>query len=220
MNGADVQEHMNGGTSVVPNLDSIEEFRVLTNNFDPQYGNYNGGIMDVVTKAGSDQFHGNLFEFLRNTELDARNYFSPERAAFKQNQPGGTVGGPLKRQKIFFFGDYQATRTTQGIETGLIPVPSAEERAGNFANAADSLTGTVNGEYWANLLSQRLGYHVSPGEQYYATGCTSSSQCVFPNATIPSRAFSRWRRTCWHTPTPNSEIQFLDGCVCPDGPRR
>ena len=73
VNGADVQEHMNGGTSVVPNLDSIEEFRVLTNNFDPQYGNYNGGIINVVTKAGSERFHGNLFEFFRNTELDARN---------------------------------------------------------------------------------------------------------------------------------------------------
>ena len=111
VNGADVQEHMNGGTSVVPNLDSIDEFRVLTNNFDPQYGNYNGGIVNVVTKAGSDRFSGNLFEFFRNTRLDARNYFSPERAAFNQHQPGGTIGGPLKRQKIFFFGDYQAIRT-------------------------------------------------------------------------------------------------------------
>ena len=213
VNGADVQEHMNGGTSVVPNLDSIEEFRVLTNNFDPQYGNYNGGIINVVTKAGSDRFQGNLFEFLRNTELDARNYFSPERAAFKQNQPGGTIGGPLKRQKIFFFGDYQATRTTQGIETGLIPVPSAQERAGNFAGAADSLTGTVNGDYWANLLSQRLGYQVSAGEPYYAAGCTNPSQCVFPNAAIPSRAFSTAAlRLLKYIPSPNSgEAQFSTG---------
>src|SRR5262244_2743722 len=72
VNGGDVQEHMNGGTAVVPNLDSISEFRVLTNNFDPEYGNYNGGIVNVVTKSGSDQFHGNAFEFLRNTALDAR----------------------------------------------------------------------------------------------------------------------------------------------------
>src|SRR5438132_13804295 len=114
--------------------------------------------------------HGDMFEFFRNTALDARNYFSPERATFNQNQPGGTIGGPLQRQKIFFFADYQATRTTQGIETGLIPVPSAQERAGNFADTVDSLTGTVNGDYWANLMSQRLGYKVSSGEQYYFVG--------------------------------------------------
>src|SRR5262249_60926081 len=112
VNGSDVQERMNGSTAVVPNLDSIEEFRLLTNNFDPEYGNYNGGIVNVVTKSGSDQFHGNAFEFLRNTALDARNYFAPERAAFRQNQFGGTIGGPIKKQKAFFFGDYQGTRTT------------------------------------------------------------------------------------------------------------
>src|SRR6516162_6183895 len=77
VNGSDVQEHMNGGTGVVPNLDSISEFRVLTNNFDPEYGNYNGGMINVVTKSGSDKFHGNAFHFLRNTNLDARNFFAP-----------------------------------------------------------------------------------------------------------------------------------------------
>src|ERR1051325_11265626 len=158
VNGSDVQERMNGGTGVVPNLDSIEEFRLLTNNFDPEYGNYNGGIVNVVTKSGSDMWRGNLFEFFRNTNLDARNYFSPERAKFNQNQPGGTVGGPLRRGKLFFFGDYQATRTTQGIETGNIPVPSLSERAGDFSDIADQLTGVVNGSNWANVLSQRLGY--------------------------------------------------------------
>src|SRR5690349_7537305 len=150
VNGSDVQERMNGGTGVVPNLDSIEEFRLLTNNFDPKYGNYNGGIVNVVTKSGSDMFKGNVFEFFRNTNLDARNYFSPERAAFKQNQPGGTLGGPLKRGKVFFFGDYQATRTTQGIETGNVSVPSLLNRSGNLSDVADQLTGSVNGAYWAN----------------------------------------------------------------------
>ena len=104
VNGGDVQERMNGGTGVVPNLDSIEEFRLLTNNFDPEYGNYNGGIVNVVTKSGSDRLHGNLFEFFRNTNLDARNYFSPERAAFEQHQPGGTVGGPSGRARSSFSG--------------------------------------------------------------------------------------------------------------------
>ena len=213
VNGGDVQEHMNGGTSIVPNLDSIEEFRVLTNNFDPQYGNYNGGIVNVVTKSGSDRVHGNLFEFFRNTALDERNYFSPEKATFKQNQPGGTIGGPLKKGKAFFFADYQSTRTTQGIETGLISVPSTRERSGNFSSAADTLNGSVNGQYWANLLASRLGYAVSPGEPYYVPGCTSASQCVFPNATIPATAWSLpAQRLLQYIPSPNSgDGQFSTG---------
>jgi Carboxypeptidase regulatory-like domain len=104
VNGVDVQEHMNGGTSIIPNLDSIDEFRVLTNNFDPEYGNYNGGMINVVTKSGTDSFHGSGFEFFRNTVLDARGYFDPTRPEFHQNQFGGTLGGPVKRQKIFFLG--------------------------------------------------------------------------------------------------------------------
>jgi hypothetical protein len=204
VNGSDVQERMNGGTGVVPNLDSIEEFRLLTNNFDPEYGNYNGGIVNVVTKSGSDMFRGNVFEFFRNTALDARNYFSPERAEFNQNQPGGIFGGPLKRGKIFFFGDYQATRTTQGIETGNISVPSLLNRAGNFSDVSDQLTGTVNGSYWANLLAQRLGYPVRSGEPYYTSSCITTAQCVFPGAIVPQRAWSApARNLLQYVPTPN-----------------
>jgi hypothetical protein len=189
VDGIDVQEHMNGGTSVVPNLDSIDEFRVLTNNFDPEYGNYNGGMVTVVTKSGSESFHGNAFEFLRNTNLDARGYFDPSRAAFRQNQFGGTLGGPIKRQKIYFFSDYQGTRTTEGVETGLISVPSVQDRLGNLTDSASSLTGAVSGSYLANLLSQKLGYPVTAGERYYSAGCTSAT-CVFPGAIIPQSAWS------------------------------
>ena len=190
MNGIDVQEHMNGGTSIVANLDSIDEFRVLTNNFDPEYGNYNGGVVTVVTKSGSDSFHGNAFEFLRNTALDARGYFDPGRPAFRQNQFGGTLGGPLKRRKVYFFGDYQGTRTNEGVETGLISVPSAQDRAGNLFDVASSLTGNVSGSYLAGLLSAKLGYGVSAGEPYYTSGCATSAACVFPNAVIPKSAWS------------------------------
>ena len=137
---ADVQEHMNGGTSIVANLDSIEEFKVLTNNFDPEYGNYNGGIVTVVTKSGSDSFHGNVFEFLRNTDLDAKGYFDPSRPTFRQNQYGGTLGSPLKHRKVYFFGDFQGTGTDEGVETGLITVPTAQARTGNFSAPADAAT--------------------------------------------------------------------------------
>jgi Carboxypeptidase regulatory-like domain len=189
MNGIDVQEHMNGGSSIVANLDSIDEFRVLTNNFDPEYGNYNGGMVTVITKSGSDAFHGSGFEFLRNTALDARGYFDPTRPAFRQNQFGGTLGGPLIRQKVYFFSDYQGTRMDQGIETGLISVPSSQDRSGNLSDLASTLTGTVSGSSLAALLSQELGYAVYAGEPYYSAGCTSAT-CVFPGAVIPKSAWS------------------------------
>src|SRR5215469_3302368 len=171
VNGGDVKELMNGGTSIVPNLDSIAEFRILTNNFDPEYGNYSGGIVNVVTKSGSNQLHGSGFEFLRNTALDARNFFSPERGFFRQNQFGGTLGGPIVRDKLFYFGDYQGTRTSQGIDTGLISVPTLAHRTGDLSDQTDSLTGKVAGPYLANLLSQKLGYAVKEDEPYYTAGC-------------------------------------------------
>lgn len=177
VNGIDVQEHMNGGTSIIPDLDSIEEFRVLTNNFDPEYGNYNGGMVTVVSKSGSNALHGTVYEFLRNTALDARGYFDPERSTFRQNQFGGAIGGPVKHNKLFFFGNYQRTRTTQGVSTGNISVPTLAERNGAFTD----LTGSVSGPHLAGLLSQRLGYAVTDGEPY--------SQ-VFPGGIIPKHAWS------------------------------
>jgi Carboxypeptidase regulatory-like domain/TonB-dependent Receptor Plug Domain len=190
VNGIDVQEHMNGGTSVIPNLDSIQEFRVLTNNFDTEYGNYNGGMINVVTKSGSNSIHGNAFEFLRNTDLDARNFFDATRGAFQQNQFGGTLGGPILKNKLFFFIDYQGTRTTEGISSPETTVLSLAERDGNFSDAASTLTGNVSGPNIAQLLTQKLGYGVTAGEPYYTPGCTSSLQCVLPNAVVPQAAWS------------------------------
>ncbi len=190
VNGGDVKELMNGGTTIVPDLDSIAEFRVLTNNVNAEYGNYSGGIVNVVTKSGGNKVHGSAFEFLRNTDLDARNFFSPQRSFYRQNQFGGTVGGAIKKDKIFYFADYQGTRTAQGIDTGLIAVPTRAERSGNFMDAASTLTGSVSGPYLANLLAGKLGYAVSQNEPYYTPGCGSSSQCVFPNAIIPQKVWS------------------------------
>jgi hypothetical protein len=130
VNGSDVEEDVNSGTAIIPNLDSIAEFRILTSNFDAEYGGHGGGQINVVTKSGTNRIHGDGFEFLRNSVLDARNYFSPTRGAFDQNQFGGTLGGPIRKNKAFLFADYQGTRSTQGIDTGLIPVPSLAERSG------------------------------------------------------------------------------------------
>ncbi len=199
VNGSDVEEDVNMGSAIVPNLDSIAEFRILTSNFDAEYGEFSGGQINVVTKSGTNQFHGDGFEFLRNTDLDARNYFSPTRGAFDQNQFGGTLGGPIRKNGIFFFGDYQGTRSTEGTDTGQIAVPSIQDRMGNLSDLASSfvttdasgntIPSTVSGPYWAGLLSGKLGYTVSPGEPYYTAGCTNST-CVFPGAVIPQKAWS------------------------------
>ena len=204
VNGGDVKELMNGGTLVVPNLDSIAEFRVITNNPDAQYGNYSGGIVNVVTKSGSNDVHGDVFDFFRNTALDARNFFSPERGVYRQNQFGGTVGGPIVKDKVFYFGDYQGTRTFQGVDSGLIPVPTPAERQGDFSGAASQLTGAVSGPFLADQLQQKLGYGVSANEPYYFAGCNSPASCVFPNAIIPRRAWAAPARFLLpYIPAPN-----------------
>jgi hypothetical protein len=190
MNAIDVQEHMNGGTAVIPNLDSIQQFRVLTNNFDPEYGNYNGGMIDVVTKSGGNAIHGDAFEFLRSTAFDARNFFDSTRGVFRQNQFGGVIGGPIRKDKVFFFLDYQGTRTVEGISSPETSVPSLQDRSGNLSDVASMLTGSVSGPYTASLLTQKLGYGVSQGEPYYTPGCSTTSTCVFPDATIPAKAWS------------------------------
>lgn len=190
VNGSTVEEAFNNGTAVVPNLDAIEDFKVLTSSFDAEYGNYSGGQVVVETKQGTNKLHGSAFEFLRNTALDARGYFAPERATYRRNQYGGTLGGAIKKDKAFFFLDYQGTRMTQGQETGYITVPSQAARGGNLADLSSQLTGTVSTAYWAQQLSSKLGYGVWPGEPYYAANCSKTTECVFPNATIPSTAWS------------------------------
>jgi hypothetical protein len=207
VNGSDVEEDVNMGAAVVPNLDAVAEFRILTNSFDAEYGEFSGGQINVVTKSGTNQVHGDVFEFLRNTNLDARNYFSPTRAAFHQNQFGGTFGAPIRKDKVFFFADYQGTRSTQGMDTGKIPIPSSAERQGNFNNPATGtspLTGQVSGSYLASLLSTELGHGVSAGEPYYTPGCgpTGPNACVFPGAIIPQKV--------WSVPA-NNLLQYIPG---------
>lgn len=208
VNGIDVQEHMNGGTSIIPDLESIDEFRVLTTNFDPEYGNYNGGIITVISKSGSGEFHGRAFEFFRNTALDAKGYFDPTRSAFNQNQFGGTLGGPIKRDKLFFFGDFQGTRTMQGVSTGYISVPTVAERGGMF----NDLTGCVSGPYLAGLLSNKLGTTVDANDPYstQSAGCTANRPAVFGNGFIPQQAWSApGKSLLQYIPPPNvSASQF------------
>ena len=205
VNGSEVNNAVNNGATVVPNLDSIGEFRILTSNFDAEHGNYSGGLVSVATKSGTNTFHGDLFEFFRNTDLDARSFFDGPRLSFQQNQFGGTLGGPILKNKLFFFVDYQGTRSNIGQGTGQVPVPTLAERGGDFSSvAASQLTGSVIGTYWASLLGKELGYPVTNGEPYYTAGCTSSAQCVFPNGIIPQSAVSApAKQLLQYVPTPN-----------------
>jgi hypothetical protein len=209
VNGASAEEPFTMGAAIIPNLDSIAEFRIVTSNMDAEYGNYSGGQISVITKSGSNQYHGDVFEFVRNTDLDARNYFSPDRGTFTQNQFGGTLGGPVAKNKLFFFGDYQGTRLTQGLDSGLITVPSTQDLTGNLSDQANALSGRVSGAYFASQLSQKLGYPVTDGENYYSPGCSSTgaNPCVFPGAAIPKKA--------WSSPAQNL-LQYIPAPNLPD----
>jgi len=181
VNSSAVEEDFNNGTAVVPNLDSIQDLKVLTSNFDAEYGNFSGGQVLVTTKSGGNKLHGSAFEFVRNTALDAKNYFATSRASYERNQHGGTLGGPIRKDKAHFFLDYQGTGMTQGQETGNITVPSAADRLGNLSDLASQLTGKVSSGYLANQLSAKLGQTVTAGEPYSE---------VFPNGVIPQSIWS------------------------------
>src|SRR6266446_846990 len=112
--GVDNNELTAGGIAVVPSIDAIQEFKVLTYNYSAQYGTRAGPTVLVTTKSGSNSLHGSLFEFFRNTVLDAPSYFAATKEKFNLNQFGGSIGGPIRKDKTFFFFDYQGTRKRQG----------------------------------------------------------------------------------------------------------
>ena len=201
VNGGDVSEGRNLGAGLVPNLDSVEEFRLITNSFDAEYGKFSGAVMNAITKSGTNRFHGDVFEFLRNDKMDAVSYFFTNKSELRRNQFGGVAGGPFWKDKLFWFTDYQGTREVRGAETGIVNLPSAAQRLGNFGPGV--LTGAVDLNPapcagcvdWATRLSQRLGYTVTQGEPYWVPGCDTlanaqAGMCVFPGGTIPQNAWS------------------------------
>ena len=201
VNGGDVSEGRNLGAGLVPNLDSVQEFRLITNSFDAEYGKFSGAVMNAITKSGTNGFHGDVFEYLRNPLLDSTQFFATQKSDLHRNQFGYAVGGPLLKNKIFWFSDYQGTRQLESADTGPLFLPTDAQRQGIFD--PNVLTGTVDGIAggtcpacgWPTELSQRLGYTVNAGEPYSAPGCTTLAQaqagvCVFPNGVIPQSAFS------------------------------
>jgi Carboxypeptidase regulatory-like domain len=135
VNGGDANDLFVNLPTVQPSPDSIEEFRVLTNTFDAEYGRNSGSVVNVITKSGTNNFHGNMYEFFRNTKLNANPYCFTEsegvacdKPQFNQNQFGGTFGGPVKKDRTFFFASYEGRRIRQGIPSQLVFVPTLAER--------------------------------------------------------------------------------------------
>jgi hypothetical protein len=131
----------------LPSPDALQEFKVETSNFSAEYGRFGGGLFVAVTRAGTNQLHGSAWEYLRNTDLNARNFFSTAKPDLKQNQFGFTLGGPIIRNKTFVFGSYQGTRIRQSLLLATAVPPTAAERSGDFSRSAtkpiDPLTGQL-----------------------------------------------------------------------------
>ena len=135
LDGNDNNQLDEGGIAIFPNLDAVQEFKVLTYNYSAEYGERAGPTVLVTTKSGTNQFHGSLFEYFRNTDLDARNYFAPTKNKFNLNQFGGSLGGPIQKDKTFFFIDYQAKMQRLGVPfTGLVPTTAmmTPDAAGDY----------------------------------------------------------------------------------------
>ncbi len=143
LDGVSINDYSNGapGSVLGGNLgvDAIQEFTVLTSNYSAEYGKTSGGVINAITKSGTNQFHGTAYEFLRNSALDARNYFDGSVIPpFRQNQFGGSAGGPIFKGKTFVFGDFEGIRESKGVTTVNV-VPSANARNGilNYPSAAN-----------------------------------------------------------------------------------
>ena len=140
LDGVSLNDYANGAPGSVLGgslgVDAIQEFSVITSNYSAEYGKTSGGVVNAITRSGTNQIHGSAYEFLRNSKLDARNYFDDPTQPippFKRNQFGGTIGGPIQKDATFIFADFEAIRQSKGITT-VATVPSAAARAGNLSS--------------------------------------------------------------------------------------
>ena len=169
IDGANNFNGVDGGFVLKPPVDAISEFRILTHNANAEFGNSLGSTTNIITRSGSNAFHGALWEFLRNDAFDARNYFANTVEPLKQNQFGASLGGPILHGKTFFFGYYEGFRNRQG-ETDSSTVPSANERQGNFQEICPE--GFTNG--FCNNPNHQL-FNVFP---FFNVFCPLAQHCV------------------------------------------
>ena len=190
VNGGDANDQFVNLPTVQPSPDSIQEFRVLTNTFDAEYGRNSGSVVNVVTKSGTNSFHGNVYEFFRNKVLNAQGYLNSVKPDQKQNQFGGTFGGPIRKDRTFFFASYEGRRVRQGIPSPTVTVPTAAERPsatqafGDFTDAGGfNPTAILNN---SSNLSNRPGCQAAittNGGGALSDGVLYTS--IFPNSQIP-----------------------------------
>src|SRR5580698_9093662 len=140
IDGADNVSSVDGGFVLKPPIDAIDEFRILTHNANAEFGRNTGSTTNIITRSGTNSFHGALWEFLRNDAMDSSDYFTQAIQPLKQNQFGATFGGPIFKDKTFFFGYYEGFRNRQG-ESVPATVPSALERTGNFGEICTDIPG-------------------------------------------------------------------------------
>src|SRR5579863_4840488 len=158
VNGGDANDQFVNTPTIQPTPDAVEEFRVITNTFDAEYGRNSGSVVNVITKSGGNTFHGNVYEYFRNTILDARGYPDTSKPQLNQNQFGGTFGGPIKKDRTFFFLSYEGRRIRDGVPGQLLNVPTAVEFGGNFADVGGFAGGgSISNSFVANVLNGRAG---------------------------------------------------------------
>ncbi len=209
VNGGDANDQFANLPAVQPTPDSIEEFRVLTNTFDAEYGRNSGAVVNVVTKSGTNTLHGNLYEFFRNDALNSKGFFDIEKPAFHQNQFGGTLGGPIKKDRTFFFASYEGRRIRNGMSSDAVAVPTDDERAGNFLGDPSSpsdFAGSISDQKVADVLNARTGCTAAAGAVIEPTALYSD---IFPNATIPTE--------CMDPTAVDLLNQFVPSSNRPDG---
>jgi carboxypeptidase family protein len=196
VNGGDGNDLFVNGPAIQPSPDAISEFRVLTNTFDAEYGRNSGSVVNVVTKSGTNEVHGDFYEFLRNNVLNTKGFFDPTVPDYKQNQFGATLGGPIKKDKTFIFGSYEGNRLIEGIPSGAVSLPSADEAAGNFATGGGfDPSATIGDAAFASILANRTTgggqtcqqVVTAAGGGIIQAGAAYAS--IFPNSVVPTSCF-------------------------------
>lgn len=146
LDGGDYNDSYMNTNLPFPNPDAVQEFSIQSSGMSAEYGHAAGGVVNIVTKSGSNDIHGDVFEFLRNGALNARNYFAPKQDTLKRNQFGGSGGGPIIKNKMFYFGTIQFTRVRSAAQGEVGYVPTADERAGDFSAVSTQLVDPQTGQ--------------------------------------------------------------------------
>src|SRR6266436_7260442 len=186
MDGADHNDTYLNTSLPFPNPDSVQEFSLLSSNFTAEYGNAAGGIVNIVSRSGTNEIHGSLFEFLRNGKLNARQYFAVAQDQLKRNQFGGSAGGRIVKDKLFYFGTYQGTRV-RNVPSGQVQfVPTQAQRNGDFSSVSTQLVDPVSGVALPD--NQIPASRLSPVSQYFLNNIPlpngPNGQLTFPGAPI------------------------------------